>query len=803
MEILDAMEIPDDEDIRFLEACVYGSLDEVEYYLERGLNPNCSPEQIEAGIDPPLNLILQHFRTEMLDLLLCHGANPIMTNKHGTTPLHVICGLPHSAFFTAAVFFETCARRRMWLQLDARDNGGWTPLQLALTVSRDGDLVELLLAKGANPMLESPQGWTSLGFVVEAYAYNRDTATFRMLNRLEELARTMLVLGADPRLANDQGETTLHLVAKENHESSMDFWYRVLLRMSREAIILSREWIDARDWLGFTPFHRLCIGLRDPMTDYQARVAEWLLSHGADPNSVSSGFATTPLHFIARQESNLSLMERVLDVDQHGNRVVRLDEHGNRPVRLDVQDKFGDTPLHLAARGGHRRMTLLLLEEGADPNLLNAEGFAPLHEAYRVDANSFFLDFLDTCRRIRQSLAGAANVRDKRGNTLLNLALRRFRDVSGAEVHALLCLDADPNLADARGSTALHEVCRIDADSRLLEFLATCRENDRSLQAAVNSQDEDGETPLHVVLRTFYVDCRAEVRALLGLGADPTLPDQRGTTPLHLICLKKDLVDGDLIRMFFAIADQGRWPLPVNASDNQGRTPLQLAVTSLSPGTVDALLDRRADITQLVFPTEAQFDELLRPAETRSNELKLRIAISASTMIERLERRGYELDRSNAMTMMRIIEKLDLFRIEVDRPVTGLLENTQFVTAARDIKVKNDGDPTTLHDLLVLPLEVAAKRFTCQDYFELARDEKKVRKFEADRTRVTCLAHLCKIMWTRFFLTWALDPFVILIHNRLPPICCVKIIENLNLEDLFNICLAVEIQQACEGNQNN
>ncbi|KAL7293449.1 hypothetical protein TKK_0013209 [Trichogramma kaykai] len=65
----------------------------------------------------------------------------------------------------ATVFFEICRERQLWLLLDARDNEGWTPLQLALTVAKDCDLVELLLARGANPILADPDGRTSLQFV--------------------------------------------------------------------------------------------------------------------------------------------------------------------------------------------------------------------------------------------------------------------------------------------------------------------------------------------------------------------------------------------------------------------------------------------------------------------------------------------------------------------------------------------------------------------------------------------------------------------------------------------------------------
>jgi uncharacterized protein len=48
---------------------------------------------------------------------------------------------------------------------------------------------------------------------------------------------------------------------------------------------------------------------------------------------------------------------------------------------INAQNKAGNTPLHWAALNGHVEILLLLLQNGADPSILNAVGHDALFEA--------------------------------------------------------------------------------------------------------------------------------------------------------------------------------------------------------------------------------------------------------------------------------------------------------------------------------------------------------------------------------------------------------------------------------------
>ena len=50
-------------------------------------------------------------------------------------------------------------------------------------------------------------------------------------------------------------------------------------------------------------------------------------------------------------------------------------------VDPNTQDKYEQTPLHLAALNGHTQLSRLLLEQGAEVNAKNIDGATPLHVA--------------------------------------------------------------------------------------------------------------------------------------------------------------------------------------------------------------------------------------------------------------------------------------------------------------------------------------------------------------------------------------------------------------------------------------
>uniref|UniRef100_A0ABD2XAA2 Uncharacterized protein n=1 Tax=Trichogramma kaykai TaxID=54128 RepID=A0ABD2XAA2_9HYME len=142
------------------------------------------------------------------------------------------------------------------------------------------------------------------------------------------------------------------------------------------------------------------------------------------------------------------------------------------------------------------------------------------------------------------------------------------------------------------------------------------------------------------------------------------------------------------------------------------------------------------------------------------------------------------MDRSDAMMIMEFLCRLRLFEQSVAEQKRWY-DDEKLNGKAKDIMIKPD---LSLHDLVQLRPEEAAKLLKYKDCLDLVTSEE-FREL-SNRSRKAYTVYLCEKTARRFFLRWALDPFMDLIHYRLPLLCCDMIIENLENKDLHNICLA-------------
>lgn len=195
---------------------------------------------------------------------------------------------------------------------------------------------------------------------------------------------------------------------------------------------------------------------------------------------------------------------------------------------IQSKDKKGYTALHHAAAKGYEKCIGTLLEFGADIEALNGDSFTPLHDAVRgghLDSVKYLLD-------------RGANIKamPDHGYSVVHQA------VSYEKLDCLMYLidhGADVNAALTSGETALH----IAAGNFELAFLKCLIDK----KANINQVEQQcGMTPLFIAAR----DSRLEnVQWLIGSGADPTIPNNGGKTPL---VIAKSKIPMDANRIFIA-----------------------------------------------------------------------------------------------------------------------------------------------------------------------------------------------------------------------------------------------------------
>ncbi|CAB0040378.1 unnamed protein product [Trichogramma brassicae] len=381
---------------------------------------------------------------------------------------------------------------------------------------------------------------------------------------------------------------------------------------------------------------------------------------------------------------------------------------------INYTDKSGYTYFHAASMCGHETLVKYFLLLGQDPNCI----------------------WRKTCE------------------SPLHLALAHHH---ATVAKLLLRGGAYPNLADKKGFTPLHRICmqRYHFCSAEMFFKII---DEKNQLVRIDAKDKLGRTPLQ--LAVFNGKKRA-AKLLLKRGADPNSVNNDGSTPLHYICQRKN--DDDLAEIFFETIDEMRLTLRVDTRDKLGRTPLQLAVANLLPKTVDLLFNRGADLSSFVFPNKSYFAEGLKNNKEWLLTLKFTLVSRALAVAERLETQGYELDRSNALAIMKFFAEYELFAtksMELDerwyvdedfarwsKDITVLPNTRNYLDpdseSTREMKMATTMSPSLLfHDLVRMPTEEAIKLPAY--YYEVASSCGMY--ILSEKLQKACTMHLCEMM---------------------------------------------------------
>ncbi|XP_014227254.2 tankyrase-2-like [Trichogramma pretiosum] len=400
-------------------ACELGLYEVMEAFLKLGQDPNYLGQS--KSIDPPLFLVIEKalYEPQLVKLLLEKGANPNLSCKDGTTPMHVI-GVTENAYDLAELFFNLCEGNNIVVHIDARHKNGDTPLHMALK-NNNWEIAELLLRRGADPNAANMEGctplhvlaWKECNHNVTKVLLNFCDAEDRplridardnegltplytaLLHKNGKMFEALLRHGADPNQPTKRRWTSLHHICGGNEYDQ--WWANTMFKFAGD-----RVRVDVQDEKGDTPLHLAANSGNGELT-------KLLLTVGADPNAANMD-ECTPLHLLARKKCNHHVTKVLLNFC----------DAEDRPLRIDARDSEGLTPLFTALLWKNSKMFAALLKRGADPNQPNEWGWTPLH--YICGDNKYNLWWASTMFKFAGDRV-RVDVQDEKGDTPMQLAV--------------------------------------------------------------------------------------------------------------------------------------------------------------------------------------------------------------------------------------------------------------------------------------------------------------------------------------------------------------------------------------------
>jgi ankyrin repeat protein/acetyl esterase/lipase len=393
------------------------------------------------------------------------------------------------------------------------------------------------------------------------------------------LASRLIQEAKDVRAGQADGMTALHWAARHD---AIDV---ATLLIDRGAVV------DCKNRYGVTPLWLACQNGGESMV-------KLLLAAGANPNSTSPN-----------GESVLMTAART----GRAQPVQLLIQAG---ADVNAQEQKKQTALMWAAAEGNTEVVELLLRAGADAEATLESGYSALFFAVREGRTDVALKLLEAGSDVNAVMKTQASMRFSRDRLNITPLILAVENGHFELAMKLIEAGADPNAKPA-GYTALHAVTwvrkpvRGDGDlpprgSGSLSSLDVVKLLVQS-GADIDARLENGKSELgcfnYTGATSFLLAAQAGdlllAKALVGLGADPTIPNSDRTSPLLAACGVGALGDGDesagtedeTIAMVEYLLSLGA---DVNMVDFNGETALHGAAYQSWPNVVRLLHQRGA-----------------------------------------------------------------------------------------------------------------------------------------------------------------------------------------------------------------
>ncbi|GIY76004.1 ankyrin repeat and SOCS box protein 3 [Caerostris extrusa] len=251
-------------------------------------------------------------------------------------------------------------------------------------------------------------------------------------------------------------------------------------------------------------------------------------------------------------------------------------KHGGSDINWTSHE--GETALLLACKRHEGSVASafvsLLLEHGADPNILDNEQDSPLLAAIR-HKNRYV---------VQQLISAGANVNsaDFSKWTPLHEAATK-QDTAILEL--LLSKNAAIDVQDECGITPIFTAAQHGFENCLKKLISAAKERNR--KDIIDMGAEDWATPLMIAAQQGFVDC---VKILLEAGADPDLKTSDNATALHLAVQGDNKLCAEILMDKMKLHPLIRKFHPSTYVGTDMICPLHLAVEWKSYGSLQALI---------------------------------------------------------------------------------------------------------------------------------------------------------------------------------------------------------------------
>ena len=466
--------------------------------------------------------------------------------------------------------------------VNARDVYEETPLHYAAEDNKNARVITILVTAGADPNARDHKGETPL----------HDATEF---NKNPKVITALVAAGADPWAQDTSGTTPLQVAKRRNPLLFAAFTADTVAAFKKKGmkarVTTQRSKKKARRTKSVTRK----IGMEKSLQVAQVSCEQWntsgffrnatgkdvsrCLKRGADPN-VRNKYGEAPLHYAARNE-NLNVITALLDSG----------------ANVNARDNSGATPLHFAAKGNKNSVVIAaLLKGGANVNTYQTKmspSYTSLHLAAMYNENPAIVTVLI-------NNGAKVNAYPKQNWSITPLGLAAQYNKNPKVITALLAAGADPDLRNQR-ETPLELARKRKYSSEFVaafseEAVVAFKEKERKARNTARKRR------IKERLRMARVSCdkwntssffrnasAADVSRCLKT-KNPNARSKYDETPLHLAA-KFTQKPAVVIALKKAGGSLKAW-------DEKGRTPLHTAaVFGKTPEVVTALINAGADLS--------------------------------------------------------------------------------------------------------------------------------------------------------------------------------------------------------------